>query len=428
MARRIEVELTSKRDDGELTWRAAGAREPRGLVAADLLPAGAKVGDVLRVEIETAVDGIEIVAVLPSKEREKASATETIEILGSRREGALVTTNVSGGRSQRRDRGGRPPSDAHDDRGDRGGRGDRKERKAPRKGEGRGQAPARARAGGKGDERRPRGARPDRPRQPQEPTRPAAKRLRAQRAHRQAILEGLPEEQRPLAELLLQGGMPALRQAIDRQRDEAKVASQPALHPQPLLELAEQLLPRLREAEWRDRADAAMKDLDELDLRDLRSVVTAAETGARDDEARALADSLRSGLTRRLEREQAEWMTELAELLRDGRIVRALRLSSRPPKAGALLPADIAGQLAEQASAALTAEISAQRWGTVLEAVAFSPVRQRVAATSIPDSPPAELKSAVQKLADRIPVIASQFGVTVQRRNGASKPVPQPTH
>jgi hypothetical protein len=428
MARRIEVELTSKRDDGELTWRAAGAREPRGLVAANLLPAGVKVGDVLRVEIETGVDGIEIVAVLPSKEREKATAAETIEILGSRREGPLVTTNVSGGRSQRRDRGGRPPRDTHDDRGDRGGRGDRKERKGPRKGEGRGQAPARSRAGGKGDERRPRGARPDRPRQPQEPTRPAAKRLRAHRAHRQAILEGLSEEQRPLAELLLQGGMPALRQAIDRQRDEAKVASQPALHPQPLLELAEQLLPRLREAEWRDRADAAMKDLDELDLRDLRSVVTAAETGARDDDARALAESLRSGLTHRLEREQAEWMTELAELLRDGRIVRALRLSSRPPKAGALLPADIAGQLAEQASAALTAEISVQRWGTVLEAVAFSPVRQRVAATSIPDSPPAELKSAVQKLADRIPVIASQFGVTVQRRNGASKPVPQPTH
>ena len=30
MSRRIEVELTSERPDGSWTWRAAGAREPKG--------------------------------------------------------------------------------------------------------------------------------------------------------------------------------------------------------------------------------------------------------------------------------------------------------------------------------------------------------------------------------------------------------------
>ena len=44
MSRRIEVELTSRRDDGTWTWRAAGAREPKGLVDAALLPAEFSVG------------------------------------------------------------------------------------------------------------------------------------------------------------------------------------------------------------------------------------------------------------------------------------------------------------------------------------------------------------------------------------------------
>ena len=51
MSRRIEIELTSSREDGSWTWRAAGAREPRGTLESGILPASAKVGDVLRVEI-----------------------------------------------------------------------------------------------------------------------------------------------------------------------------------------------------------------------------------------------------------------------------------------------------------------------------------------------------------------------------------------
>ena len=31
MSRRIEVELTSSRDDGTWTWRAAGAKQPAGV-------------------------------------------------------------------------------------------------------------------------------------------------------------------------------------------------------------------------------------------------------------------------------------------------------------------------------------------------------------------------------------------------------------
>ena len=52
MSRRIEVELTSERPDGSWTWRAAGAREPKGELDGTLLPAGSKVGDVLKAEAE----------------------------------------------------------------------------------------------------------------------------------------------------------------------------------------------------------------------------------------------------------------------------------------------------------------------------------------------------------------------------------------
>ena len=46
MPSRIDVELTSARPDGTWTWRAAGAREPKGVVEASVLPEGAKVGDI----------------------------------------------------------------------------------------------------------------------------------------------------------------------------------------------------------------------------------------------------------------------------------------------------------------------------------------------------------------------------------------------
>ena len=67
MSRRIEIELTSSRDDGSWTWRAAGAREPRGTVENAILPGGSKVGDVLRVEIDGYLDGVSVVAVVPPR-------------------------------------------------------------------------------------------------------------------------------------------------------------------------------------------------------------------------------------------------------------------------------------------------------------------------------------------------------------------------
>ena len=214
-----------------------------------------------------------------------------------------------------------------------------------------------------------------------------------------------------IAEQVLRGGVAAVRQAVDKMNEEARAEGRAEVKAEPLLVVAERLLPTLRAAEWRDRAEAAVTDLDELDLRDLRSVVVAAETGAKDDESRALSAQLREGLARRVDQEQSAWLAEIAETLSDGRTVRALRLSSRPPKAGAPLPGELATRLSDAAGAALTAETVTDRWATVLDALSFSPVRLTVVPTSKPAEPNPELVRVITRQASRVPKVAEAFGI-----------------
>ncbi|MFN0089100.1 MAG: hypothetical protein ACKVWR_02360 [Acidimicrobiales bacterium] len=403
MARRIDVELTSARDDGTWTWRAAGARQPKGVLDAALLPPGARVGDVLRAEVDSDVDGMIVLAVIPPKGAK--AAPERLEVIGPRRRDDLVTTAlVSRGRRERRD--GRPGRDGRDGREGREGR-------EGRGGPGRESREGRPRGeGGRG----PRGPRPE----PE--ARSRAKRLRPGHAHRDELMASLAPEEQPIAEQLARGGLAAVRQAIDKQNAEARAGGQPEIPVEPLVALAERLWSRVREADWRDRADAAAAEVDELDLRDLRSVVVAAETGARGEEARELAARLREALTRRVDEEHNQWLEELSQLVQEGRTVAALRRSSRPPKAGAPLPADLARQLGENAAEALGPDVGQDRWAVVLDALAFSPVRMSVKPETPPANPSDDLVAAVRKLADRIPHIAALFGVEPEpARTGARR-------
>ncbi|MDP9440772.1 MAG: hypothetical protein M3P34_01030, partial [Actinomycetota bacterium] len=103
MARRIDVELTSARADGTWTWRAAGAREPRGVLRADLVYAGAKVGDVAKAEADFDIDGITILSLTPP--RAKAQPANLIEVTGPGRDFEPVTTSLVPKREMpRRDR------------------------------------------------------------------------------------------------------------------------------------------------------------------------------------------------------------------------------------------------------------------------------------------------------------------------------------
>src|ERR687898_132375 len=405
MSRRIDIELTSSRDDGSWTWRAAGAREPKGTVDAAILPSGAEVGDVLRAEIEAYLDGLSVIAVSPP--RAPRADPNRLEIRGAGASDVpLVTTTLA--RTRPSERGARRRGERSDraDRGDRErGPGDRERGRGDReRGPGDGRRPARDRQEGRHE-------RPARPTPPPVENKPKPKRLRPGKTHRTALLDAVPAEHRPIAEQLLQGGIPSVRQAIDKQNAELRAAGKTEVRPDELLRIADDLRHRASAAVWRDREEAAAASVDELDLRDLRSVVNAADDAGRDDEARALATQLREALAKRVEQEHAAWLAELSETLRAGRAVRALRLSSRPPKAGAPVPGDLANQLVEAASTALTEETGQERWATVLEALAFSPIRRRVVPQSLTTKLSPELRATVARLGSRLPEIAHIFAI-----------------
>jgi len=405
----MRIELTSARDDGAWTWRAAGARQPRGSIDRALLPEGVTVGDVLRVEVDQFMDGIEVTSVL--HDQEERTTPETLEIIGSGRSEPLVTTKLAGGRG-RRD-------------GDRsGGRrdGDRRERRdgdgrAKRDGTDRPDGDRRRRRDGGADDAgrdasRRGGQTGRRPRKtPTADAKPRARRLRPRRTHRKAAIVGLPEDQRPLAQILARDGIPGVRAAVEAQNQAAEEAGQPGIPTDLLLTLAERIHPAIRTADWQDRADAALAGIEEVDLRDLRSVVVAAESAFKTDENRALADQLREALTARVDREHQAWLAEVTTALADDRVVRALRLSSRPPKAGAPLPGPILDRLAAMADASLTSDTGQDRWSTVLDAVALSPVHLRVVPAGLPAEPGDQLLDAVKRVSMSVPAIAAAFGI-----------------
>ncbi len=416
---RMEIELTSTREDGDWTWRAAGARQPRGSVEASLVPSGSAVGDVLRVEVEQFMDGIEVTSVMGSKNAREAP--ELLEMLGSGGEEPLVTTRLAGKRNRRRDDDG--PRGGRDRRGGRnGGRGDGRDgelRGGRRDGDSRprgdrsqiaergaGDRRSRDRREGAGGDRRPRN-------RPAADTnqKPKARRLRPRRAHRKAALAALPEDQKLLAEILLRDGVPGVRSAVEAQNAAAVTAGEPPIPAPLLLKLAERIHPPLRTADWRDRAEAALAGIDDLDLRDLRSVVVAAEQAAKGEDNKAFAEQVRTALTARVEREHQTWLADVTKAIDEDRVVRALRLSSRPPKAGAPLPTPLLDRLASMAAAGLTADTSQDRWATVLDAVSLSPVHTRVIPEGLPAEPGEQLLVAVKRLSMSVPDIAKAFGI-----------------
>ena len=224
-----------------------------------------------------------------------------------------------------------------------------------------------------------------------------------------------------------------MRKELETQNEKAKADGSPAIDGSQLIALSEGLLPKLRQAEWRDRADAALTDMAELDLKDLRSVVVAADDAAKDDEARAIAIQLREGLSARVEAAQTEWVAEITTTLTDGRVVRALRLSSRPPKAGALLPGDLLQRLTDAANEAVKGDVAQQRLATILDAVSRSVVRPNFVLETVPAEPSEELLDMVKKTASQLPETAAKFGVTSTRRprgggkKSAPKRPPKPT-
>jgi hypothetical protein len=237
-------------------------------------------------------------------------------------------------------------------------------------------------------------------------------------------LASIEEDRRPIAEVALQG-MAAVRKRVKEENAKIVEAGGTPMPEASVLKMAEEMLPRLRVAEWRDRADAALRQIDTLDLRDLRSVVAAAGDPivTRDASTRELADQLKVALRDRQEQELQLWFGDVDAALAVGRVVRALRLSSQPPKAGVVFPPAIATRLVDSTNATLTPLESTERWCAILEAAAFSPIRALIKPMGRPDVAADELLATVTRLAPAIPQIAELFGVEVAENAAMPKPL-----
>jgi len=399
MSKRIDIELTSNRGDGTWTWRAAGAKTPKGTLNGSILDVGAKTGDTIKVEAEFDLDGVEILSLVKTKE--KAVRGNLLQIIGSEKEFQPVTQKLA---DKSKDR--KPKRD-----------GDRKPRRDGDK-----RPPREGAEGEKSGDRRPR--RPSFTAPPELPKRPAAKRLKPKRVHRAAVLDALPVEQRGVAERALTGGIKAVRDAVKEQNEQLKKEGKPLVPADGLISMAQELLPKLRVAEWLDKAEAAKADIELLDLRDLRQVVVGADDPmvVRDETTRSLATELKAALKTRQEFEQTRWLEDIKSALAVSRVIRALKISSEPPKAGQPFPADLGAQLAAAASASLASETAPDRFSAVLEAIAFSPVRGQVKLAAAPPTTNEAMLSTVKRVAPLVPQIASVFGITVTP--GANSPRP----
>ena len=480
MPNRLDIELTSARGDGSYTWRAAGARQPKGVIDGKILSDSAKVGDVLRVEAEVEIDGITILSVLPSKE--KAAEAGRIELLGSSKPVAAVTTVLvseggrnrgdrrdlldsprrgggPGGRDRRPARGGERPdtrrpqaaeggTETRDGRPERHPRsdgaqstssspagaarparptGDRRPERRPRV-EGTPGGGSATSATAPSGQRRPRtgpgsGPRPGTPvgernrteagsaARPQSAPRRTPPRFEPGSAHRDLLLAGLAPEQRPIAERLAAGGIPAVRRAIAEERERARSEGRPEVSGEAILALAEQLAPSVKQATWLDRAEAAVAQLEQISLRDLRTTVASA--APRDETARELDRKLREELERRVKKLRTTWEEQITHALDENRVLQALRFSAQPPEPTARFPAILVERLATTAGAAMTTTTPLERWLALLDAAVASPIRRQIHPAGLPEDATGEIVRKARVAAGSIPALAPMLGLSM---------------
>ena len=409
MSRRIEIEITSVKGDSA-TWRAAGAKLPKGALATTLVPGGPVVGTIYRAEIEQYMEGVEILSVLPAKEASPLDPrNERLAIIATPPKGPDVQVTYAPKGRQRGERegardGSRGPRSGGSSRKPREGAGVRtREPRAPRE-EGATSAPreSRPRTAGPRGPARPRGERT----RPSGPIAPPIATI-----HRNAFLATLSPEQLPVAEQLLRGGMPAVRTAVAEQNKTAAEQGRPSINPEVIDRIAEELLGKANLSLWKDRAAGAVGAGKELRLRDLRAVVTSAKTVSLDDEARVQLKELQTSLNERVEALRTEWTAKLDVAVGANNVAEALRLTNRPPEHATRVSSEMATKIAAMASETLTAELESAKWIEIVNLAVEAPMRRLIKPTGIPSDEAA--RNLAVKSAGSIPELAKLLGIKV---------------
>ena len=417
MSRRIEIEITSL--NGDLaTWRAAGAKLPKGVLQASLVPGGALIGHVYRADVEQYMEGIEVLSVMAPKTASPLDPrNERLELIPEVKKGPdVVVTYAPKGRGARRD-GDRPEGARRETRRPTTKREPREGARTPRERLARGPR-SEADSGASGEraargpraERSARVGRSERPRGPQPP--------QLTTIHRNALLATLSPEQLPVAEQLLRGGMPAVRSAVELQNKNASAQGRPTIDPTTIERIAEELIKRTNLALWKDRAGGAIAAGRELRLRDLRAVVTSAKTVSLDDEARVQLKELQASLTARVDHLRTQWNEKLEAAIASKNVKEALGLVARPPDVSTRVSADAAVRVVALVSEALSAEQDPLQWREIVELAADTSIRRNVKPQGIP-SDEASRAVAVHN-AGAIPELAKLLGMKVP-------PPPPPT-
>ena len=425
MSRRIEIEITSL--NGEVaTWRAAGAKLPKGVLQASLVPGGPVIGHVYRADIEQYMEGIEVLSVSAPKTASPLDPRhERLELIPEPKKGPdVIVTYAPKGRGPRRDgehrdgerrdgakRTGPRRDGEKSPTGSRGPRPERSERpsRGPRPDGGTSPRGERSERGPRSD-RGGRPARPERPRGPQ----PAPMTT----THRNALLATLSPEQLPVAEQLLRGGMPAVRTAVEEQNKNASAQGRPTVDPTTIERIAEDLLNKTNLALWKDRAAGAIGAGRELRLRDLRAVVTSAKTVSLDDEARAQLKELQAALTARIEHLRTQWTEKLEAAIAAKNVKEALGLVARPPDVTTRVSADAATRVVVMVSEALSSDQDPTLWKEIVELTVDTSIRRNVKPSGIPDDESS--KAVAIHNAGAIPELAKLLGMKVP-------PPPPPT-
>lgn len=425
MSRRIEIEITSLQGD-VATWRAAGAKLPKGVLSASLVPGTPAVGQVYRAEVEQYMEGMEVLAVYAPKTASPLDPRhERLELLPSAHTGPdVVVTYAPKGRGTRRDddrrgpsRPGRPPARERAPRGEGAPRAERPPRpdgaERPERPE-RAERPTRPRPTAERPTRE-RGARPGSPR-PERPSGPPVT-----TTHRNAFLATLSPEQLPVAEQLLRGGIPAVRTAVAEQNKNASAQGRPTVDPVTIERIAEDLLGRSTLAQWKDRAAGAIGAGKELRLRDLRAVVTSAKVVSLDEEARAQLKELQASLNARLDVLRTQWNERLEAAVANSHAAEALRLVARPPDMSTRVSGEMATRVASMVSDALSASSEPATWREIVTLAVDTSIRRTIKPQGIPDD--AECRALAVKSAGAIPELAKLLGMKVPPPPPPTRPV-----
>lgn len=399
MSRRIEIEITSLNGD-VATWRAAGAKLPKGTLSAALVQGGAVVGNVYRADVENYMDGIEVIAILPPKTASPLDPRkERLEIIVKENTGPdVVVTYAPKGRGGRRD-GERREGDRKDSK-----------RSPSRPG-------SKDRGGAPTGEKSERGPRTERPARSDRPARPSGARTGGPvvapitTIYRNALLATLSPEQLPVAEQLLRGGMPAVRSAVAEQNKNATAQGRPTIDAETIDRIAEELLGKTNLALWKDKAAGAIGAGRALRLRDLRAVVTSAKTVSLDDEGRLQLKELQTALTSKVDHLRTVWNEKLETALNSKNVAETLRLVARPPDMSTRVTAEMAAKVVTMTSEALTAELDPAAWNEIVTLAVDTSIRRNIKPVGIPAN---EVSKALAiKNAGAIPELAKLLGMPV---------------